>query len=604
MDQKREVLPAKQQLQVLKRLLGYLKPLKKSLIISLLLVVLATVFDLLGPIIIKYIADNFIQESSVDFNGLTLFLMFYAATNILYAIFKYVQIYKFNDMGYQVTKQLRDDLFEKLQSMGMRYFDQTPAGSIVSRVTNDTDAIQDMLNNVLSVVVSSLILIVGISVAMLLLNVQMALICMAFLPIAIGVMFLYQKLSTKFYLISREKLSQLNTRLAESISGMNIIQIFHQQRRIRKEFEVTNEEYYNAGMKNVKLEGFLLGPIINFITSLALVLLYAYSGFRAMEGLISVGLIYAFVEYVYRYFGPMFQIMDRLSIFQQSIVAAYRCFLILDHEELTPQQSVDANALIQDAKIEFKNVSFSYDGVHKVLHNISFVVNPGETIALVGHTGSGKSSIINVMMRFYEFYEGEILIDDVSIKEYSLEHLRSKMGLVLQDPFMYYGSIKDNIRLKDQSIGDHQIIEACKFVQADHFIEDLSDRYDHKVIERGASFSSGQKQLLAFARTIVKDPKILVLDEATANIDTETEALIQEGLERIRRGRTTIAIAHRLSTIKDANHILVLDQGNIVERGSHEELIEKKGIYYSMYLLQQSEASFHHNVLSMFLYSS
>jgi ATP-binding cassette subfamily B protein len=292
---------------------------------------------------------------------------------------------------------------------------------------------------------------------------------------------------------------------------------------------------------------------------------------------------------VQQFFNPMTNMMDFLSIFQDGVVAGSRIIHILDHEELTPQQNPGANAEIKEAKIEFRNVSFSYDGKTNVLNNISFVANPGETVALVGHTGSGKSSIINVLMRFYEFYDGQILIDDVDIKDYPMKELREKMGLVLQDAFMFYGDIASNIRLLNKDITDEQIIEAAKFVQADKYINTLPNKYHAKVIEGGTSFSSGQRQLISFARTIVTDPKILVLDEATANIDTETENLIQVGLEKMRSGRTTIAIAHRLSTIKDANLILVLEKGNIVERGNHDQLIEHEGLYYDMYRLQNSQ---------------
>lgn len=285
----------------------------------------------------------------------------------------------------------------------------------------------------------------------------------------------------------------------------------------------------------------------------------------------------------------MTQMMDFLSIFTDGIVAGSRILKIMDTEELTPQQSVGASGEIIRGKIEFRNVTFSYDGKNEVLKNISFVANPGETVALVGHTGSGKSSIINVLMRFYEFYEGQILIDDRDIRDFPMTELREKMGLVLQDAFMFYGDIAGNIRLLNPTITDEQIKQAAEFVQADKFIHTLPNTYHAKVIERGASYSSGQRQLISFARTIVTDPKILVLDEATANIDTETEGLIQEGLAKMRQGRTTIAIAHRLSTIRDANLILVLDKGQIVERGTHETLLAEGGLYADMYQLQSTE---------------
>jgi len=390
-------------------------------------------------------------------------------------------------------------------------------------------------------------------------------------------------------MLAREKLSQLNTKLSESISGMGIIQIFNQEKRLSKEFAKINDDYYKASIKNIQLDGLLLAPIINLLASFALAAVFGYMGFESFQSVVSTGLMVAFIEYIYKFFSPIQQIMERLAIYQQAIVAGSRVFKIIDHQELVPEQNNKEDCIVEHGKIEFKNVTFSYDGQNNVLNDISFSVDPGETIALVGHTGSGKSSIINVMMRFYEFFEGDILIDGHSIKDYKIEELRSTIGLVLQDPFLFYGTIADNIRLQNKTITDQQIIDACEFVQADSFINQLEDGYQHKVIERGASFSTGQKQLLAFARTIVTDPKILVLDEATANIDTETESLIQEGLERIRKGRTTIAIAHRLSTIKDANMILVLDKGNIIEQGTHSELLDKKGTYYTMYQLQKKE---------------
>lgn len=583
-----KVLTAKQQFKVLVRLLKYVLPFKKRLLIAFGMIIIATIGDISGPIIIKTVVDTYFRTNNMDLYGIGSYLALYALTTCIYAIFKYLQVYQFHRIGYRITQQLRVDVFTKLQELGMRYFDQTPSGSIVSRVTNDTDAIQDMLNNVLSVVVSSVILMIGIVVAMLIINPFLTMLCLLFLPIGLFIIYLYQKYSTKFYQIAREKLSQLNTKLAESISGMNIIQVFHQEKRLALEFEKTNEDYYQASLKNIRLDGLLLAPVVHLLIAFALASIFGFAGFQSFNGFIYTGVIIAFIDYVYKFFDPMFQVMERLAIYQQAIVASHRIFAILDHEELAPQQENEADALVQDAKIEFKNVSFSYDGKNEVLSDISFTVNQGETIALVGHTGSGKSSIINVMMRFYEFNQGEILIDGKSIRAYPIQHLREKTGLVLQDPFMYFGTINDNIRLLNKNISNQEIIDACKFVQVDSFIEQLEGKYQHQVIERGAAFSTGQKQLLVFARTIVTNPKILILDEATANIDTETESLIQKSLGKIKQGRTTIAIAHRLSTIKDANQILVLDKGKIIERGNHQELINKKGKYYAMYQLQQS----------------
>jgi len=305
-----------------------------------------------------------------------------------------------------------------------------------------------------------------------------------------------------------------------------------------------------------------------------------------MNSVVEIGVLYAFVNYIDRFFEPVNQVMQRLSLYQQAIVAGSRVFAVLDEEEVAPGLDNIQTYKIEQGAVEFKNVSFSYDGKRDVLKNISFKVNEGETVALVGHTGSGKSSIINLIMRFYEFNRGDILIDGKSIKSYSNYELRGKMGLVLQDAFLFYGSVKDNISLHNRTITDIEIEEAANFVQAQSFIEKLPDKYNHLVVERGATFSSGQRQLIGFARTIVRDPKILILDEATANIDSETEEAIQKSLAKMRKGRTTIAIAHRLSTIQDANLILVLHQGQIVEQGTHQELLAKQGLYYKMYLLQ------------------
>ena len=371
----------------------------------------------------------------------------------------------------------------------------------------------------------------------------------------------------------RERLSQLNAKLSESLQGMSIIQVFRQEKRLRKEFEDINEKHYNAGMKNIKIDGLLLRPAVDLISILGLIIVLNYFGLTSFETSVEIGVLYAFINYLDRFFEPVNNMMMRLSLYQQAIVAGARVFRLLDTDELAPAQKEETANAIKEGKIEFKNLTFSYDGQRDVLKNITFTANPGETVALVGHTGSGKSSIINLLMRFYEYEHGDIVIDGESIRHFSKDELREKMGLVLQDPFLFYGTIKDNIRLHNEKLTDEQVVDAARFVQAHTFIEKLDDTYDHKVVERGSTFSSGQRQLIAFARTIASNPKILVLDEATANIDTETEEAIQTALAKMRKGRTTIAIAHRLSTIQDANLILVLHNGEIVERGTHQELL-------------------------------
>jgi ATP-binding cassette, subfamily B, multidrug efflux pump len=488
----------------------------------------------------------------------------------------------------KIIQQLRLDVFTKVQSLGMKYFDRTPAGSIVSRVTNDTEAIKDMFVSVMVSFIQGAFLLTGIFIAMFILNSKLALFCLFILPLIFYIMVLYRKFSSIFYQDMRERLSQLNAKLSESLQGMSIIQVFRQEKRLRDEFGEINEKHYLAGMRNIKVDGLLLRPAIDLVYVAALIVVLSFFGITSFNQPIEIGVLYAFINYLDRFFEPVNQIMMRLSMFQQAIIASSRVFTLLDEEEVSPSQTIaeDGNNELNDGEITFKDVSFSYDGHKEILKNISFTAKPGETVALVGHTGSGKSSIINLLMRFYEFSSGEILIDGKSIKSYPMNELREKMGLVLQDPFLFYGTISDNIKLHQEGLTEEEVLEAARFVQADVFIEKLEDGYSSKVAERGATLSSGQKQLIAFARTIAAKPKILILDEATANIDTETEEAIQDALSKMRQGRTTIAVAHRLSTIQDAEQILVLHQGRIAERGSHQELLLRKGIYHKMYLLQ------------------
>lgn len=578
----------KEQKTIIKRLLTFAKPFKKEFVLSLMFAVSLAVINIILPKILQIFMDDHLTAENTTMNIILYFAGLYAIGILFKAIVWFGQWVLYFKGSLKTYQSIRLELFKKLQTLGMRYFDQTPAGSIVSRVTNDTETLFEFWL-VFIMVLSALFGVIASFVAMSLINLQLTLICLIFFPILGIIIWYYQKFSSKIYRGMREKLSNLNTKLNESISGMSIIQYFRQEERLEEEFEASNDDYLQSKYAMIKTNSLLLAPIINLLFALATALVIGFFGYDALSSPVDVGLIYAFISYVQQFFNPMTNMMDFLSIFQDGVVAGSRIIHILDHEELTPQQNPGANAEIKEAKIEFRNVSFSYDGKTNVLNNISFVANPGETVALVGHTGSGKSSIINVLMRFYEFYDGQILIDDVDIKDYPMKELREKMGLVLQDAFMFYGDIASNIRLLNKDITDEQIIEAAKFVQADKYINTLPNKYHAKVIEGGTSFSSGQRQLISFARTIVTDPKILVLDEATANIDTETENLIQEGLEKMRSGRTTIAIAHRLSTIKDANLILVLERGNIVERGNHAQLIEHEGLYYDMYRLQNSQ---------------
>lgn len=577
--------------QTFQRLLAYMKPHWKHLSLAFIFLLLATAAEVIGPILIKIYIDDYLTPRIFDRNALLLLGGGYLLLHFTAVGLNYYQLFSFQKIAQWIIRQIRIDVFAKVQKLGLSFFDQTPVGSLVSRITNDTEAIKDLYVSVLSTFLQSMVFLIGIFIAMFYLDVQLALFCLFLVPIIFSLMAGYRYFSSKVYHLSREKLSQLNAKLNESLQGMNMIQAMRQQKRLRAEFGKINEEHNRALIKNIKLNGLLLRPATDLVYLLAIILVMSFFGLKSMDNPIQIGVIYAFITYLDRFFEPINMMMMRLAQFQQATVSAERVFGLLDEKRYAPQSVGQENHSIQNGKIEFRDVSFSYDGKTQVLNNISFVAHPGETVALVGHTGSGKSSITNLLMNFYQTKEGEILIDDIPLAEFSQGELRNKMGLVLQDPFLFVGDIKHNIHLGNEEIGEQEIIEAATFVQAHEFITKLPEGYHEPVGERGATFSSGQRQLLSFARTMVKKPKILVLDEATANVDTETEEYIQEALQKMRLGRTTIAIAHRLSTIQDADLILVLHRGEIVERGTHQQLIEKKGLYYKMYLLQQGSVA-------------
>ncbi|MBC6350312.1 MAG: ABC transporter ATP-binding protein/permease [Lactobacillus helsingborgensis] len=581
-------IPVKEQLSIFKRLLRFVMHFKNEMIIAGVGALLVSIINVLLPYGLQYFLDNFLVKADVTTQIILFAGFLYAFGSVVKGILQFTYEYFFALGSEKSLEGLRAELYQKLHTLGMRYFDQTPAGSIVSRVTNDTMTLSNFLT-VLSSVVMSFFSIISAMVAMFSTNVMAGLIVLAFLPLLLVIIWQYSKRSSKLYRSYRERLSRINTNLNESIEGVSLIQQFKQEKRMTNHFEDENTALMKTRFNMINLNSLLLSPLTSLLYSLALALTLMYFGFPLRETFVPAGVVYAFSQYISQFFNPIANMMDQMTFFQDGIVAGKRIFRILDNTDYEPKQNAEKGLTITQGKIEFKHVSFSYDGKNEILHDISFTVNPGETLGIVGHTGSGKSSIINVMMRFYEFYQGEVLIDGVDIKKYPKAELRKKLGLVLQEPFMFYGDINSNIRLYNKDITDEQIKEAAETVQADGFIENLPGKYHAKVGEGGSEFSQGQRQLISFARTLVTDPKILVLDEATANVDTETETLIQQGLKRLRKGRTTLAIAHRLSTIVDADQIIVLNDGKIVERGNHEELLSQKGYYYNLYTLQNSQ---------------
>lgn len=579
----------KENLSIMMRLLQFAQPYWKVFTLSLIAMAVVSGINAYLPIIVQRYIDQYLVNDVFEVGILVRVLLFYAGLTIAKLALTYIKDYLFKNASEQTVANLRRSIYEHVIHLEMRYFDQTPNGSVVSRVTNDTETIKEFWN-VFMQVANGLFNAISIAIAMFTLDVKLALIFMAFLPVVIILMYIYQKKSTVIYGRMREALSKVNTELAESITGMMTIQHFNQTDRKKEEFDDVNQEYVDARIKMFKMDAVLLMPAISFIEVVVLVIILLMFGQEYLSGIaVNVGVLYAFTQYAKQFFNPIGEIMNSLSIFQNGIVSGSRVIHLIDKDDLAPHANPGATGEVTAGKIEITDLTFSYDGENDVLKNINITAEAGETIALVGQTGSGKSSIINLLMRFYEFNRGQIKIDDQSIKEIKDSDLREKMGLVLQDSFMFYGNVRDNITMYGD-FTDQEVRKAAEFVNADKIINNLEDGYQSKVIERGASFSTGEKQLISFARTILRDPTILILDEATANIDTETEMMIQEGLSNMRQGRTTIVIAHRLSTIKEADRIYVLRQGEIIESGTHDELIAQGGMYYDMYQLQTTDA--------------
>ena len=575
-----------EQWAVLKRLMSYLKPYGLLTFLALSFLLATTVIKSVIPLVASHFIDQYL--SNLNQLAVTVLLVYYGLY-ILQTLVQYVGNLLFARVSYSIVRDIRRDAFANMEKLGMSYFDKTPAGSIVSRLTNDTETISEMFSGILSSFISAVFIFLTTLYTMLVLDFRLTALVLLFLPLIFLLVNLYRKKSVKIIEKTRSLLSDINSKLAENIEGIRIIQAFNQEKRLQSEFDEINQEHLVYAYRSVALDALFLRPAMSLLKLLGYAVLMAYFGYRGLYLGITAGTMYAFIQYINRLFDPLIEVTQNFSTLQTSMVSAGRVFALIDERTYEPLQE-NGQAKVKEGNIRFEHVCFSYDGKHPILDDISFSVNKGETIAFVGHTGSGKSSIINVLMRFYEFQSGRVLLDDVDIRDYSQEELRKNIGLVLQEPFLYHGTVKSNIAMY-QEISDEQVQAAAAFVDADSFIQELPQGYDAPVSERGSSFSTGQRQLLAFARTVASQPKILILDEATANIDSETESLVQASLAKMRQGRTTIAIAHRLSTIQDANCIYVLDKGRIIESGTHEELLALGGTYHKMYSLQAGAMS-------------
>lgn len=567
------------------RLIAYMKPYAHWVIFALLLVLGLTAFDLYRPMLVGDAIDAF--GANGDYDVIIATAIKYAVVLALSFAFNIAQTWILQKTGQNIILQMRKDLYRHIQSLGSRYFDITPVGKLVTRVTNDVEALNEMYSGILVQLFRNIVKIVGLAGVMLVLDVRLAAISFVLMPLVIGLTVLCQKIARNIYRLYRTRLTDINTFLSEHLSGMKIIQIFGRQERKFEEFHDKNTKLYKAFYREMLMYA-VFRPLIYILSILSLMIVLWFGSKNVFDEIISVGTLYIFSNYIRSFFDPIQELAEQFSTLQSSIASAEKIFTVMDEDEFIPEVENPKQPDKITGKIEFDHVWFAYDGENYVLKDVSFVINPGEKVAFVGATGAGKSSILNLIGRYYDIQKGHIYIDGIDIRQFSKKQLRSAIGQMQQDVFIFEGDVAYNIRLNDNDITDEQVKEAAEYVNASHFIEKLPQGYHEPVTERGATFSAGERQLLSFARTLAHNPSILVMDEATANIDTETEILIQEALEKLMDGRTTIMVAHRLSTIQHADCIMVMHNGRICERGTHRELLEQDGIYRKLYELQIS----------------
>lgn len=567
------------------RLIAYMKPYAHWVIFALLLVLGLTAFDLYRPMLVGDAIDTF--GANGDYDVIIATAIKYAVVLALSFAFNIAQTWILQKTGQNIILQMRKDLYRHIQSLGSRYFDITPVGKLVTRVTNDVEALNEMYSGILVQLFRNIVKIVGLAGVMLVLDVRLAAISFVLMPLVIGLTVLCQKIARNIYRLYRTRLTDINTFLSEHLSGMKIIQIFGRQERKFEEFHDKNTKLYKAFYREMLMYA-VFRPLIYILSILSLMIVLWFGSKNVFDEIISVGTLYIFSNYIRSFFDPIQELAEQFSTLQSSIASAEKIFTVMDEDEFIPEVENPKQPDKIIGKIEFDHVWFAYDGKNYVLKDVSFVINPGEKVAFVGATGAGKSSILNLIGRYYDIQKGHIYIDGIDIRQLSKKQLRSAIGQMQQDVFIFEGDVAYNIRLNDNDITDEQVKESAEYVNASHFIEKLPQGYHEPVTERGATFSAGERQLLSFARTLAHNPSILVMDEATANIDTETEILIQEALEKLMDGRTTIMVAHRLSTIQHADCIMVMHKGRICESGTHRELLEQDGIYRKLYELQIS----------------
>lgn len=577
----------------IKRLLSYVGYYKKQFSIGAVLLLLGAALELTSPLIAKRLIDG-VMTPSVETGNLNILFLIqllagYLLINLIGSLFRYISLLQLRKMSNRIVKKMRDQLFDHMHQLPVSYFDQIPAGKVVARITNDTEVLRsNFYVIVISNLMSNIIQIIGAFLALFFLNHTLGLAMLILIPILGIWQHVYTKYASRYNIAMREYISQISGQLNEFVQGMAVIQAFQREGQLQKEFNETVEKWFQTGRKYLLLDSSIAWGLGNLLrNSTILILITTLSAFFLDGRLaISAGLLYAFIDYINRLYDPIEGLVQTITNVQQSLAAGKRVFEFADQPIERQQEAVIA---IKEGNVSFNQVTFGYDPEQAVLHEIDFQVSAGETVALVGHTGSGKSSILNLLFRFYDPQAGTITIDDQVIEAFDRHSVRRSMAIVMQDPYLFTGTIASNIGMNDPSITEEMILSALEKVGAGYLLTRYPKGIHHPVVEKGNEFSSGERQLISFARALVFDPKILILDEATSHVDTETESIIQKAMTVLQKGRTTFMIAHRLSTIKQAEQILVLDQGRIVERGNHASLIQAGGIYQQMYQMQSEQ---------------